>query len=459
MLLRDRGVPWDRGEHGLAGGGAVRLDRPPAEQGDVGIGHVFAAPQQCGDQRQRSIRGQSARGGGELRAHLGIRLGGGEERDEVGVSLRNLAAITEEAHCPGAHGCCRMRQCRLRGRLVERTALMQRPESLQRGMRGGRVQQRPQRLGRRRIAPFCKKADGCLAVPAVRVTEKRDELRARFRGEIHVLLQHGLAPAHPVYAPALGVAVRHVVAIGIGVEKEMRRLHHPQPAMAAHHGVRHVQPVEHHAMFVESAVAIRVLMHGDDVAPAIVVRRRGRDAVEARTVEAVAAHHLQAGGKRILAVLRDPHAPAFVEADVRRLRDQRLAQDQVRREIGRRLHLRERLGGRDANPRHRLRRRERRGGGVKTSLGESGERRLPGDGCERCGVGLPGEALPCAFERLLIEITREDRRHPEPVARRAAIEPHGEHVELLLLEDVLRHFKPSPLPLRDGRSFRDLLPV
>jgi hypothetical protein len=96
-------------------------------------------------------------------------------------------------------------------------------------------------------------------------------------------------------------------------------------------GVGHVQAGEDFAGAVERAVTVGVLVNGNDITSAIVIRRSGWDAVEGRAVILVAADHLEAGGIRILAVLRDPKATPGVETEVSRLRDHRFVQEQVHR--------------------------------------------------------------------------------------------------------------------------------
>jgi hypothetical protein len=78
-----------------------------------------------------------------------------------------------------------------------------------------------------------------------------------------------------------GIAIGHVIAISVRIEEQIRRVHHPQTTVPAQHGVRHVQAIEHDFGFVESAIAIRVLVNRDDVAAMIVdaAARAGRDRI------------------------------------------------------------------------------------------------------------------------------------------------------------------------------------
>ena len=253
--------------------------------------------------------------------------------------------------------------------------------------------------------------------------------------------------------PHLGLA--EVVAIFARVKKQIRRLHHPQSAVADERGVGHVQPVERDFRLIENTVAIRVLMHRDEVASAVVMRRRGRHAVEARAVVFVAADHLHARRIRILPVLRHPHPPALIEADVRRLRDLRFARDEVHREVVRHRHLRQRVRGRKPRTRHQhLVCGQRRGRGMKARLGEKCRARLLAHRFQFRRISLASAHLPRALQQQLVEITRDNRHHPHAVRR--ALEPQREDVERLLFQNPLRHLEPPPLTRGQRLRFRDL---
>ena len=134
-------------------------------------------------------------------------------------------------------------------------------------------------------------------------------------------------------------AVGNVIAVGIGVEQQVRRIHHPDAAMGAHGGIGHIQPVLEDRMLIVDPVALRRLMDGDDIGAAVMVRRSRRHAVVVRAIILIAADHVHAGGIGILAILRDPKPAAGVETEVRRLGDLRLRKQEIHREIGRRAHL------------------------------------------------------------------------------------------------------------------------
>src|SRR5262245_31097869 len=122
--------------------------------------------------------------------------------------------------------------------------------------------------------------------------------------------------------------------------------------MAAHHGVGHVEAIDENFVPVEYAIAVRVLVNRNDVRAASVVRWWRRDLVVVRAIILVAAQHDQPGRIRILPVLRNPKPPAFVEAEVRRLRDQWLAQKQLRYEIRAGPDFRCGFGWQQARPMH-----------------------------------------------------------------------------------------------------------
>ena len=139
--------------------------------------------------------------------------------------------------------------------------------------------------------------------------------------------------------------VRHVVEVPVGIEEQVRGVHHPHPAAAAHGRVGHVQAILKDLVAIVSAVAGGVLVNGDHIAPAVVMRGRRRHLVVMRAVVAVPADHLHARGERVLPELGDPEAPAGVEAEVGRLCHQRFRQHQFHHQIVRRLHLPKRIQG------------------------------------------------------------------------------------------------------------------
>ena len=143
-----------------------------------------------------------------------------------------------------------------------------------------------------------------------------------------------------------GRAVGNVVAIGVGVEQQVRRVHHPDAPIGAYSGVGHIEAILEDRVLVVDAVVLGRLVDGDDISATVVVGRSRGDAVVVRSVILIAADHVNARRVRILAILRNPEAAAGVEAEVGRLGDERLGQQQVDREIRRRTHLRIGVGWR-----------------------------------------------------------------------------------------------------------------
>ena len=141
----------------------------------------------------------------------------------------------------------------------------------------------------------------------------------------HQTVRHRMRVLQPESRqPHLRIPVGDIVIVLIRIKQQVRRVHHPDAAVASQHRVRHVQSLEHHLVLVVHAVSIGILVHRDDVTARILVRGSRRHPIETRPVVLIPAHHFHAGRIRILPVLRHPHSPALIKADVRRLRHQRL---------------------------------------------------------------------------------------------------------------------------------------
>ena len=123
-----------------------------------------------------------------------------------------------------------------------------------------------------------------------------------------------------------GRAVGNVVAIGVRIEQQVRRVHHPDAAIGAHGGVGHIEAILEDRVLVVDTVVLGRLVDGDDVGAAVMVGRSRGDAVVVRAVILIAADHVDACGIRILPILRDPEAAAGIEAEVSRLGNERLGQ-------------------------------------------------------------------------------------------------------------------------------------
>ena len=127
----------------------------------------------------------------------------------------------------------------------------------------------------------------------------------------------------------LRIAVGDVVVIRVGMEKQIRRVHHPDAARALDRRRRDVQSVEHGLVLVERSAARRILEHHDFVRALRALRRRLRHLVELRAQVLVVAHDLQRRGKLILEVLHYPQVPARIPAHVKRLRDVGFARHEI----------------------------------------------------------------------------------------------------------------------------------
>ena len=75
------------------------------------------------------------------------------------------------------------------------------------------------------------------------------------------------------------------------------------------------------------------------------MRRRRRDFVVDGAPDAIVAEHFQAGGVGILAIFHDPKPAALVEIEEERLRNVRLGEHQIDRQVVRRFEARERFLG------------------------------------------------------------------------------------------------------------------
>ena len=125
-----------------------------------------------------------------------------------------------------------------------------------------------------------------------------------------------------------GVAVGHVVAVLVGIEQQVRRLQHPDAAVADRDAGGEVQARDEVLGLVVAAVAVGVFEDGDLVGA---LRPRGggsgtRSYFVRRYWSTLTG--LEAGGGGVLQVLHHPHPPALVEGDVDRLADHRLGRGQ-----------------------------------------------------------------------------------------------------------------------------------
>ena len=238
--------------------------------------------------------------------------------------------------------------------------------------------------------------------------------------------------------------IGHVVAIGVGKEEQVGRVHDPHPAAPRQHGVGHVEPVHEHPMTIGQPVAIGVFMDGDPVAARCVSRRRLGHSVVLGPVVLVATEHLGTGRIGILPVLGHPKPTPGVEAEVRGLGHLGLVQQQVHAEVGRRFHEGHRLGRGLLGPGHELRCLGQHpvrfvvlvegGAGRSFSTGASGIRHLG---------GRNGPPVPDALEDRLVEVIHHERSLAlESAPTLGMVGPDEEGVPLALLQQAGRDLVP-----------------
>ena len=121
-----------------------------------------------------------------------------------------------------------------------------------------------------------------------------------------------------------GIAVRHVVAISIGIEQQIRHLQHVHAAVAEGQSRGQVQARRQNPCPFRTAVAVGVLENRDPIGAPRPARRRLGHAVVLGPRVAIHLHPLQPGGIRILQILDDPQPARIVELDGHRLPHQRL---------------------------------------------------------------------------------------------------------------------------------------
>ena len=129
-----------------------------------------------------------------------------------------------------------------------------------------------------------------------------------------------------------GVAIGNVVAILVRIKEQIRRHQHPCSTTAGDDTAGHIQPIEEGLVFVENAIAVGVLVNGDFVFAAKMIRRRRWHFVEHRAQVLVVLQNFDARGKGILQILRHPHPPALVKIHIERLRYRRFVRHHLHRQ-------------------------------------------------------------------------------------------------------------------------------
>ena len=152
-------------------------------------------------------------------------------------------------------------------------------------------------LGHRAAHVARRRTPRCSVEPAIRSKLQRARHRVR-------VFESESAQAH------LGIAVRHVVVVRIGIKQQIRRIHHPNTARALEGRGRHIEPGDHIFAGLVNPVAIAVLKHRDLIRPFDPTRRRLGDLVELRAEMVIVTCNFQPCRKRILDILRDPQPTA-----------------------------------------------------------------------------------------------------------------------------------------------------
>ena len=125
-------LPQSHHRVGIAFG--LRLDGPPEQQGLAGVGVVFAAACEGGDEGQPQRRRQSPSRTGQLIAHAQVGFLLGQAAQGQGHGLGHGAGIACQTHGPLAHGGLRVGQGPQRQRLGPPPAEVQRPERFECGL-------------------------------------------------------------------------------------------------------------------------------------------------------------------------------------------------------------------------------------------------------------------------------------------------------------------------------------
>ena len=146
----------------------------------------------------------------------------------------------------------------------------------------------------------------------------------------------------------LRIAVRHVVAVLVGVKQQVRRLRHVDAAVAQAHAGGEIQAGDEILRLAVAAGLVGVVEDGNAIGALRSTRRRQRHLVVLGAQPLIDFHGFEAGRVRVLEVLDDPHAAAVVERDRHGLADHRLGGDQAHLQVVGDLHALDRLFGGEA---------------------------------------------------------------------------------------------------------------
>jgi hypothetical protein len=134
-----------------------------------------------------------------------------------------------------------------------------------------------------------------------------------------------------------------LVGVVLGrIDDEGRGIEHPDAAATADGGGGDVETFEKGGFLGEGAVALDVLVNGDAVEAARVPRRDGRIVLDAPPLIALDDFHSRR--QRILEILHDPKASAFVEGNRHGAADGRFGEHPVEAKVVRGVELLPRLG-------------------------------------------------------------------------------------------------------------------
>ena len=126
-----------------------------------------------------------------------------------------------------------------------------------------------------------------------------------------------------------GIAVGDVVAVAVGIEEKIRRLHDEDAAAADAETGCEVEPGDKVSGLPKAAALVRVEEDRELVGPLGPKRRRLGQAVVLSPQELIDCDRFEPCRCRILDVLQHPEATAIVEGHGHRLTDQRLAGDEA----------------------------------------------------------------------------------------------------------------------------------
>src|SRR5947209_5507771 len=131
----------------------------------------------------------------------------------------------------------------------------------------------------------------------------------------------------------LGITIRHIIIVAIGIKQQIRRVQHKDSAAAFHGCSGYIQAFEESLVLVVNTIAISVLVDTDFIGPDEMMGRWRRDFVINRAPITVMAQWLEAGGRGILEIFDHPQPATLVEVDEDRLANQGFGEDLLELEV------------------------------------------------------------------------------------------------------------------------------